>query len=456
MTSTTGGISFSGLASGLDTASIVKQLVQVESQPIVRLQKQQSDIDAKSKKLTTLQTSLDDLRNAALALDTRNEALPTQATSTNPSVVGASATGGASLGSYQIKVDQLATAARVYSSSFSGPDTAALFGTGTMSMSIGGSSYDIAVDASDTLDSLVSKIQASGAPVSAGLLYDGTGYRLAISGRATGAANALTITEGGLTLGVSNPANVASTAQDARFEIDGITVTRSTNVVADAIRGVTLQLHGATAPGAIDHVEVGTDTSALATNVKKLVDAYNKVNTFIAGEEDWSGSAKDATSLNGDSTLRSVQSRLHSAILAPVAGLTGKYTTLASLGISVQKDGSLSLDQAKLETALGDSPEAVAAVLGQDGTGAMTVIAHAADYFSDTTNGLLTQRLTSMSKARRALDDQVTQMQARIDQYQTLLQNQFATLERTMSSLKSQGDQLTAALASLSNANNNK
>ncbi len=448
-TSTTSPISFSGLASGLDTTSIIKQLVAVESQPITDMQNQQSDIDAKSAKITTLQSNLDDLRNAALALDTRAEALPTQATTSNSAVVSATATGGAALGSYNIQVTQLATAARVYSNSVSDPDTAGLFGTGTMAMTIGGSTYNVDVTATDTLNSVLGKIQSSGAPVSAGLLYDGTGYRLAVSGHATGAANALTIDEGSLTLGLSDPANVASTGRDAKFSIDGIQVSRSTNVVADAISGITLQLHGLTATGVSEHVDIATDTSTLAGNVQKLVDAYNKVNTFISGEEDWSGQAKDATSLNGDSTLRSVQSQLHTALLSPVAGTTGKYTTLASLGISIQKDGSLSLDQAKLATALGDDPEGVAKVLGQDGTGAMTMIANAADYFSDTSTGLLKQRLDSMTKQRRALDDQIAQMQTRIDQYQTLLQNQFANLETTMSALKNQGDQLTAALAAM-------
>ena len=448
-TSNTSPITFSGLASGLDTSSIVKQLVAVESAPITRLQNQQSDIDAKSAKITTLQSNLDDLRNAALALDTRAEALPTQATSSNSAVVSATATGGAALGSYNIQVTQLATAARVYSNSVSDADTAGLFGTGTMAMTIGGSTYNVDVTATDTLRSLVGKIQSSGAPVSAGLLYDGTGYRLAVSGNATGAANALTIDEGSLTLGLSVPANVASSGRDAKFSIDGIPVSRATNVVTDAISGITLQLHGTTPTGATEHVDIATDTSSIASNVQKLVDAYNKVNTFISGEEEWTGQAKDASSLNGDSTLRSVQAQLRTALLSPVVGTTGKYTTLASLGISFQKDGSLSLDQTKLATAISDDPEGIAKVLGQNGTGAMTLVANAADYFSDTSTGLLKQRLDSMTKQRRALDDQITQMQARIDQYQTLLQNQFTTLETTMSRLKNQGDQLTAALAAM-------
>lgn len=452
----TSGITFSGLASGLDTSSIIKQLVQVESLPITRMQTQQSEIDAKSKKLTTLQTTLDDLRNAALALDTRTEALPTKATSSNSAVFSASATGGASLGTYRVHVDHLASAARVYSDAFTDPDTAGIFGTGTLSLQVGSTSYDIDVTTTDTLDTVMSKINSSGAPVTAGMLYDGSGWRLAVSGQGTGSANALTISEGGLTLGLSSPGNIASRAQDAQFQIDGHTLTRSTNVVADAIKGVTIELTGASSSATEDRITVGSDPSALQASVQKLVDAYNKVNSFISSEESWTGNAKDAASLNGDATLRSVQARLRSAFLKPVVGATGKYTTLASLGISTQKDGSLTLDTAKLATALGNAPDAVAAVLGRDGTGAMTMIAQAADVFTNSSSGEITQRLSSMSKQRRQIDDRIAKMQSRIDQYQTLLTNQFATLETTMSGLKSQGDQITAALDALSGTSSKK
>lgn len=455
MTSSSSSITFSGLATGLDSASIIKQLVQVESLPIQRLQGKEADIDAKSRKLTTLQSKLDDLRNAALALDSRAEALPTQASSTDASVVSASATGGSSLGSYQVQVDRLASAARVYSNSFAA-DTPGLFGTGDLKLSIGGHDYTVTVDASDTIDSVSHKIQASGAPVSTGMLYDGTGYRLVVSGRDTGAANDLTIDEGGLTLGLSTPANVVSHAQDAQIRIDGITVTRPTNVVADAIAGVTLELHGLSPSSTTQHVEVTHDPGTLKDKIQKLVDAYNGVNTFVAGEEAWTGTAKDATTLNGDGMLRSVQARLRGALLSPVAGLSGKYTTLASLGLSIQRDGSLSLDAAKLDTAIGSQPDAVAAVLGQQGTGSMTALADAADYFTHATTGVIGTRITSLTKERRGLDDQIASMQARIDKYQSQLQAQFATLEKTVSSLKSQGDQLTAALDALSGNSSKK
>lgn len=442
-------ISFNGLATGLDTSALITQLVKAESAPIERITSKQVLLDAKSRKLTSLRTKLDDVRNAALALDSRAEALPTSVTSSDESVVKARGSGGSTLGRFDLTVERLATSARVYSSSFVTRDAPGSFGTGTLTLDIGGSSYAIDVDASDTLDSVTSKIQASGAPVTTGILFDGTGYRLQVSGRATGAANALTIDEGGLTLGLSQPANMVAQATDARLRIDGFLITRGTNTVSDAIPGVTLELKGTSAVGTTQSIEVGHDTDALAAGLSKLVDAYNAVNTFIAAEVSWSGSSKPADSLSGDATVRSIQARLRTALLSPVAGTTGAFTTLASLGVSIQRTGALSLDKAKLTAALGSDPEAVARVLGSSGSGAMTIVAQEADYFSSSTTGVLTQRLTSMSRERKSLDDRITQMQARLDKYEAQLRQTYATLEQTVSGLQNQGSQLSAAMNAL-------
>lgn len=442
-------ISFNGLATGLDTGSLITQLVKAESAPIERLASKQTVIDAKSKKLTSLRTKLDDLRNAALALDSRAEALPTTARSSDEAVVKATASGGSSLGQFDVKVEQLATSARVYSNVAASHDAPGAFGTGTLTLDIGGSSYAIDVDASDSLDSVSAKIQASGAPLSTAILFDGTGYRLQVSGRATGAANALTVNEGGLTLGLSEPANVVSSGADARLRIDGFLLTRGTNSVSDAITGVTLELKATSPTGTTQSIEIAHDGEALATGLQKLVDAYNAVNTFISAEISWTGSSKPVDSLSGDGTVRSIQARLRDSLLSPVAGTSGAFTTLASLGVSIQRTGALQLDKGKLTAALGRDPEAVAKVLGSSGSGAMSILAQQADYFSSGSTGVLTSRLGSMSRERKSIDARMEQMQVRVDKYEALLRQQYATLEKTVSGLQNQGSQLTAALDAL-------
>lgn len=171
-------ITFSGLASGLDTNSLIAGLVNAERAPITRLQAKQSLIDSKSRKLTTLKTRLDDLRTAALALDSRSEAMPTKAKSADESVLVATGSGGASLGRFDVRVERLASAPKVYSNGFSARDATGLFGTGTLSLAVGSSTANLTIDGTDTLDSVVSKVNNAGLGLTAGVLFDGTQYRL--------------------------------------------------------------------------------------------------------------------------------------------------------------------------------------------------------------------------------------------------------------------------------------
>jgi flagellar hook-associated protein 2 len=442
-------ISFSGLATGLDTSTLISQLVKAESAPIERLAAKQTLIDAKSKKLTSLRTKLDDLRNAALALDSRKEALPVTLTSSDTTRVRGTVQGGVSPTRFDLEVISLAKGARMYSSSFASDSTTGLFGTGQLEITTSSGTSTIAVDSSDTLDSVREKIEDLDLPLSVNILNDGSGYRLQIVGDGVGAANAVTVNEVGTSLGLSTPANIVSSASDASFELDGIPMTRGSNTVENAFPGVTLELLTPSPTGQKTSIEIGHDPAALETAVKKVVDAFNAVNSFVQAESTWTGQQKPLDSLSGDSTLRSIQSRLRGVLTAPVAGTSGAHTTLASLGVSLQRDGSLSLDTAKLRSALAADPNGVAKVLGTEGTGAMALLAEQADYFTDGSEGVLSQRLTSMKNERRGLDDRIERMQARLDKYEAQLVQQYAKLEQLVSGLQSQSSQLSAAMSGL-------
>jgi flagellar hook-associated protein 2 len=442
-------ISFSGLATGLDTTKLISQLVKAEGAPIDRLKSKQSLIDARSRKVTTLRTRLDDLRNAALSLDSRREALPATLTSSNTARVRGSVVGGSPPARFDLEVVSLAKGARMYSSSFASSAAAGLFGTGQLQITTSAGTSTVDVDGSDTLETVRQKIQDLNLPLTASVLNDGAGFRLQLSGSGVGAANAVTVNEVGTGLGLALPANVVSAASDATFRIDGITMTRGSNTVSDAFPGVTLELLSASPAGEQTSIEIGNDPAALEAALKKVVDAYNAVNSFVQGESTWTGQQKPADSLSGDSMLRSVQSKLRSVVSAPVAGVSGSNTTLASLGVSLRRDGSLALESSKLRSALASNPEGVAQVLGTAGTGAMALLAEQADYFTDGSDGVLTRRLDSMGSERRSIDDRIARMQARLDKYESQLTQQYAKLEQVVSGLQGQGQRLSAALGSL-------
>lgn len=442
--------SFSGLASGLDTASIVDGLVKVEQIPIQRLQQKQDDLNSISSRLGTLNTRLSTLGDKARALNDAAGVL-TSAASSSSGAVTATAAGGASLGTYDIEVTSLAKAERTYSDTFSDSATAGLFGSGTLDITVGSAAaVSVTVTASDTLSTVVDKINSSGADVTAGIVYDGTNYRLQVSGNKTGAANAVTFTETGTTLGLDNPANELVSASDAVFTVDTIAMTRSTNSFSDAIPGVTLNLTGTTASGSPATVTVSRDAEAFADKMQEFVDAYNTATNGINVEFAFLGQAKTGDSLSGDSMLRRIQSELGADINTPVSGVTGAFTMLAQMGVHLTRTGSLEMDRQEVIDAVNSDGASVSELLIGDSTagvtGFMDRIAATTDQYADASTGLLTDRISGIADQVSDIDDDISSMQDRIDKYAEGLRRKFAVMETMIASLQSQGQQMLAAL----------
>lgn len=448
-------ISFSGLATGLDTASLIDALMAVERQPINRLEATQSTLSSTASKFKTLRTQLTTLKDAVDALADHDLNLPTSASSSDEGVFTATVTGSATVGSTSIHVDQLATAEKTYSDGFSARDQTGLFGTGTLSIQVGtGTAVDVSVDASDTLDSVVSKINSAGAGVTAGIVYDGSEYRLRVTGNDTGAENALTFTETGLSLNLDEPGNQIEAAQDAQFVVDGfLTVNSASNVVDDAIPGVSLTLVGESSGATTQTLDVNLDTEALRSKLQTFVNAYNEVNSMINAEFTYTpGSAVSPTSLSGDSTLRGIQTQLRSLVGDVVSGTSGAYTTLRSIGVESDNTGALSINDTTLDAALADDPQAIATLLGGSDTqsGFMDEMSEALDLLVRTGDGVVSSRIDSIEGRSRGLDDQIARLEVSLDKREESLRNQFAALEELVSNLQFQGNQLTSALAGLS------
>lgn len=448
-----GGITFSGLASGLDTSAIVDQLVQLARAPITRLQQKKSTLDGRVKRLGTLSTKLGDLQKAAQALSTKEKATPATAKSSDEGVLTVRGTSAASIGRYGVEVVSLASADRYYADSFAARDQTGLFGSGTLSLTVGtAASVDIAVDAGDTLDSLATKINASGTGVTASILNTGSGYRLQIAGSQTGTANALTITELGTSLGFGNTGNHVATASDAVVKVDGFTVTRSTNTIEGALPGVTLDLKKTSTVGSPITVEVARDQASLTDKLKAFVTSWNAVSSTIDGESSapvgTAGTTKSADTLSGDASVRTIQGRLRSLVTSVVPGISGRYTTLGAIGMAVQRGGTLALDETKLAAALQADPDAVMKVLG--GTdGLMAKFDTEIDAWTDPSTGMIDARTDTVRSQQRQIDDQIASLELRLDSYETNLRRQFTALESTMSGLQNQGSQLTAAMSRL-------
>lgn len=444
---TTTPTTFSGIASGIDSASLIKSMMSIANQPVTRLQAKQTANTTMSRKFTDIKTKMTALQTAAKALDTRTEAMVNKVSSSDEKVAKVTTAGGASLGNFDVQVISVAKAERSYSDGFSSSETSGLFGNGTLNIQIGaGQATGIEILNTDTLSSVAGKINAANLGVTAGLVYDGTSYRLQVSGNESGAANSIQFGEaGGLALGLSKPANQFQAASDASIKIDNLTINSPKNDITGAIPGVTISVVGQ----GTTSLKVDRDPEGLKTKLDSFVKAYNDVMTSMNTEFAFTGTQKAAGSLSGDSSLRSAQTDLRSLVTQSLGELTGdSFASVGAIGISVQRDGTLSVDAAKLTKAVNENYEGVTAALIGNGvsSGLMSQVVDTVDPYTRA-DGTFTARITNLAARNRDIDTQVSRMQTRLDKYEEQLTRQYSQLESLMGSLQSQSASLSAIFA---------
>lgn len=174
--------------------------------------------------------------------------------------------------------------------------------------------------------------------------------------------------------------------------------------------------------------------------LQKFVDSYNQVAKII---RDQSGQGKGIETLNGDSTVRTIEQGLQRMLSSPIPGLVGAGGTtlqLTDLGIQTQRDGSLTLDPSKLDGTLAADFGRAATYFAGDGTnaGMAKLLDDLIDSYTSTSEGLLTTRKKGLQSLVADNSKQIEGMQAYLDRYEQTLSDQFSQLESTMSALNSQ------------------
>lgn len=434
-------IQFSGLASGLDTSSIIQALTDVERIPLQRLEAENRDLQSKISILDNLSSALSDLKNKANALGTTGDFLSYSGTISDEDVATVTASGDAIRGTYSLEVSQLAAAQRTYSDAIA-DKTAALSGVDeTLSITIDGETTDINIAANSSLEDVVAAINTSGAKVSAGLMFDGANYRLQVVGNETGAANAITFAEGGLGLNLSAPANTVQAAVDAAFKLDGFDVTSATNTVTDALPGVSLELTE-TNVGNPATIEIAPDSEEVKGKIQEFVDAYNEVFKIINAQI---GEGKGSETLNGDSSVRMVEQQLQGMISSVIPGLSGPNGDLAlsQLGIKTTSTGELELDSGDLDEFLASDFRLAATFFAGDGTndGVAGILDDMVEAFTSS-SGLLTARKDGLNSQIDDNTDRIADQEAYLERFEESLRAQYTALEQTMSALQSQGQYL--------------
>jgi len=443
-------IQLTGLG-GFESGTVISQLVDLAKKPLREIDTKRVQIDSASSTLSAFSAKLTALKNAAIALSSTSGFTSMSASSSDTGLV-ATVTGSAAASSYSVEVTELARAQKSRSDAQSSA-TEPLGQAGDLTMRIGdGSPVTISVLPTDSLSDIANKIAQSGARVSAGVINAGGSYRLSIQGLDTGAANAIAFTESsGLSLGFSDPASTYETAADARLTIDGLEVTRATNSIADAIPGVTLALTKTTTTPAT--IRVASDSSALKTKLAAFVSAYNDVvgtGHAVAGY----GSTKASSSvLAADSSIRRSLDRISAIATGAVANATGDYRSLSAVGISLSRDGVMSLDATKLEAALAKDPESVRRLFMTDAqsgaTGMMKTMSDAINDLVAVKDAPVKSRIEALVAQSKRLVESRTKKEERVAAYEQQLRRQFSNLDIAMTRYQS----MSGALGSLTNIN---
>ncbi len=371
--------SVDGLVSGLDTTSIVSQLIELERRPITLLENRQIDLSNQKTAWQAISAQLLKLESAVNKLNSSSQFSQfiskfNSNNSNGGTVLSVSAGASTTSGIYSLTVSQLAQAQKSASAETYSSISTALGASGTITID---SSYNITVALTDTLEEIKNSINSSGAPVSATIINTAStaspAYKLLIAGADTGASNSFTITDatdGSTTITFG----ATQSAQDAALTIDGISVTKDSNAITDLIFDATINLE-TIGSGTITFA---ADNDAIIANVKAFTDAYNEVNTEIKKQFALNTDKNTKGALFGNLSLETIQNQIVSILSNGVPGIDGTDSTkiayLSQIGVTTDETNLLQVDEAKLKDMLVNRFSDVRDIFTPSGSGTYTFV----------------------------------------------------------------------------------
>ncbi|HVK94227.1 MAG TPA: flagellar filament capping protein FliD [Noviherbaspirillum sp.] len=445
------GISSPGIGSNLDINGIVSKLMQAESQPLLALAKKEASYQAKLSAFGTLSGALSAFQSAVGTLNNQSTFQSMTATASNTDMLTATATAKANAASYSVTATQLAQAQSIAAAGQT--STSATIGTGTAVTltfqfgTISGGKLENGVYVPDptappaevnpsftqdpdkasgtvTIDStnnsllgIRDAINSADLGVTASIVSDGSAspYRLVITSNETGETSSMKITVDGAdpdktTLnslfgydpaGTQNMTQTAA-AQNAEFTVNGVAVTSKTNTITDAIENVSMTL---TEVGS-STLSVARNTTSVQANVSAMVKAYNDLNATIKKLTAYNENPAMSGPLIGDSAVRNIEAQIRKLLSSSLTGGNGALTTLTQAGISINKEGVMSLDAAKLSTAMNNNMTDVMALFSSVGKTSDSLVSFVSSTSTSTqgSHSLFVSQLATQGKLVGSLD----------------------------------------------------
>jgi|SRR5271163_1308375 flagellar hook-associated protein 2 len=442
----TSGINLSSLlsalgssSSGINVSSAVAAAISALSAPETVWENEQSTLSTQTTDLNQIQTDVEALATSLTALSDPTGALGSMTvTSSDTNVVNATAAAGTTAGTHVIVVNNIASTASSYSNTVATSSTPLAAGNFTIQVGTGAATTIQIGSGVNTLDELASSINGQNLGVTASVVNDSSGSRLAIVSNNSGAANGFTISNAsGLTF------TQASAGQDASLTVDGIPIDSASNTVTGAVSGLTLNIVGAQ-PGGQVTVSVAPNTAAAETAIATFVGAYNTAIGDVNTEYTVNANNQEGA-LAGDSTVQMLQDALLSA--GSYSGGGNGVSTLADLGITMNKDGSLTLDTSTLDNAVQNNFSAVQNFLqGASSNGFASVLNTQLGTLTAPSDGAFTIDLQSISSENSDLQSQINNFQTYLNNQQTLLTAEYNQADITLQEIPEEEAQINAEL----------
>ena len=479
------GLSSPGIGSNLDVNGIVTQLTSLERRPILNLQVKASTLQAKLSGIGQLQGAMGGLQDAAKKLGTASTYEGMNVTSSDSASVTAALASGSTpaLGSFSVGVTSLAAGQTLVSGS--GQFTAATqtVGSGTLTLTLGewkpGDVFEpksgstpstVTIAAGDSLSAIRDKINAANAGVSASLVTDASGVRLSLQSTATGAVNGFRLTVAdddglnadgaGLSRLAYDPQNAAAqmsrtiSAADAVATVNGIEVKSASNVFTGALQGVNFTAKKVTTANLT--LSVGKDTASVRQAVNGFVSAYNTLAKFLSDQTKYDPATKQAGMFQGNSAVVGIFNQLKSTTVASTTA-SATFNTLSSMGIEMQRDGTLQVANAKLDKALNNLDDMKTAMTASSLTPGAAGLGKRFQAMAD---GLLAVTGGTVPNMTKSLQSQLvsnqkdqTRYQERVAEVERRLRKEYSSLDTTISKLNSLNSYVSQQMEALRKSN---
>lgn len=430
-----------GVGSGLDLSGLVDQLKAAERQKLVPILEQQSAQKTKISAYGRLQSAMDRVQTSIAALNDASSFKQLKSTVTGDGVL-ATASETANAGSYEITVAQLARAGSVASSGVTLDETLTTtvetltldFGAGTTQ-----TSYNIDIAAGSTLADVRDQINADdGAGVTASIVNDGTGYRLALSSKESG-EDASIVGFSGLASLTMDTATLRA-GQDAAFNVNGIAITSKTNKVEGAIQGVTLDLVSAS-PDPVT-LTIERDEASLRETIDAFVSNYNEMKSTVDRMTAYNGEGETSGELVGDRTVRTIEDRLRRDITDNLG--TGDISRLSQMGIAIDERGRLKVDETKLDDAVANNPEGLSAFFaGETEEGGFAGRLNSTLEAITAEEGIIQSSVNSAELRVDSLEERKLRMESSIERSVERYRKQFAGLDGLIAQMNSMSSYLS-------------